>query len=92
MNCPGIIFNEWENMELRLPELSEDTTEAVITAWHVPESGRVEKDQDLLEVATDKATFDIPAPCDGVLTKIIKNSGETVKKDDVIAEIQEDRS
>jgi pyruvate/2-oxoglutarate dehydrogenase complex dihydrolipoamide acyltransferase (E2) component len=79
-------------MELRLPELSEETSEAVITAWHVPENGRVEKDQDLVEVTTDKATFDIPAPCGGVLTKIMKKNGETAKADEIIAEIQEDRS
>ena len=79
-------------MELRLPELSEINSEAVITFWHLSENERVAKDSDLVEVATDKATFDIPAPCDGVLTKIMKKDGEVVRMNDVIAEIKEDRS
>ncbi|MGB2599486.1 MAG: lipoyl domain-containing protein [Candidatus Omnitrophota bacterium] len=79
-------------MELRLPELSGESSEAVITVWHVAENGRVAKDQDLVEVTTDKATFDIPSPCDGVLTSIVKKEGETARTDEAIAEIQEDRS
>ncbi|MGB2629979.1 MAG: lipoyl domain-containing protein [Candidatus Omnitrophota bacterium] len=79
-------------MELRLPELSELNSEAVITFWHLSENERVLKDDDLVEVATDKATFNIPAPCDGILAKIWKKDGEVIRMNDVIAEIQEDRS
>ena len=79
-------------MELRLPEFSEKAGEAVITVWHVAENGRVAKDQDLVEVSTDKATFDIPSPCDGVLINITKKEGETAKTNELIAQIQEDRS
>jgi len=79
-------------MELRLPELSELNSEAVITFWHLSENERVLKDDDLVEVVTDKATFSIPAPCDGILMKIWKKDGEVIRMNDVIAEIQEDRS
>ena len=77
-------------MELRLPELSSSTAEAIITAWHVAENGHVVKDQDIVEVATDKATFDIQAPCDGILTKVIKKKGEKTRTGEAIAQINED--
>ncbi len=76
-------------MELKMPEISETTEAAVITLWHVAEGAHVAKDQDILEVTTDKATLDIASPYDGVLIKISKKAGEKVEKGDVIAEIQE---
>jgi pyruvate/2-oxoglutarate dehydrogenase complex dihydrolipoamide acyltransferase (E2) component len=79
-------------MELLLPQISEDSKEAIITAWHVSEGTRLEKNQDLLEVTTDKATFDIPSPCEGELVKIVRNAGESVKVNEAIAEIKEDQS
>ena len=77
-------------MELRLPELSSGSDEVTITAWHARENSRVARDQDLVEVATDKATFDVPSPCDGVLLKIMKKEGSGVGPGEVIAEIKED--
>ncbi len=76
-------------MELKLPGLSEGTESAVITFWHAVENDQIECGQDLLEVATDKATFDVPAPCGGVLVKIIKKNGEEVRTDEIIAEIKD---
>jgi pyruvate/2-oxoglutarate dehydrogenase complex dihydrolipoamide acyltransferase (E2) component len=79
-------------MELKLSDLSEKVESAVVTLWHVAEDGRVSKDQSLFEIATDKATFDVPSPCDGTLTKIVKEAGAEVKTGETIAVIQEDRS
>jgi 2-oxoglutarate dehydrogenase E2 component (dihydrolipoamide succinyltransferase) len=76
-------------MELRLPELSEGSSEAIITVWHAAENGRVIEGQDLIEVSTDKATFDIPSPCSGVLVNIVRKKGETVKTNEILAEIRE---
>ncbi|NQT32810.1 MAG: hypothetical protein HQ594_03965 [Candidatus Omnitrophica bacterium] len=76
-------------MDIILPELSGKETEAVITAWHAKEEDPVTKDQDLLEVATDKATFDVPAPCDGTLVKILRKETEEVRAGEIIAEITE---
>ncbi|MGB2601085.1 MAG: biotin/lipoyl-containing protein [Candidatus Omnitrophota bacterium] len=77
-------------MELKLTGISQDAKEATITLWHKSESERVVKGRDLVEIVTDKATFDVPAPCDGILTKIKKEPGETVTTDEVIAVILED--
>ena len=81
----------WERnqMRLKLPDLSGDEGKAVIAAWQAGENERVRKGQDLVEVVTDKATFDIPSPCDGVLTKILKRAGEEVMADQDMAEIGE---
>jgi len=76
-------------MELRLPELSENNDETVIVEWHLKEKDVIKKGEDLIEVETDKATFDIPAPCDGVLLRILKKEGDNVLPNEVIAEIQE---
>ncbi len=77
-------------MEIRLPELSSSEDTATITLWHAKEGGRVEKESDFVELVTDKATFDMPAPCTGILMKIIKKQGDEVKKDEIIAIIQEE--
>lgn len=76
-------------MQIRLPELSEAGSEGILTMWHVAESDHVNKGQDLVEIATDKATFDIPVPCSGKLVKILKREGEKVAAGDIIAEIRE---
>lgn len=76
-------------MKLRLPDVSGTSSETIITLWHAKETERIKKGDDLLEITTDKATFDVPAPCDGVLTKVFKKPGEKISPSDVIAEIQE---
>ena len=76
-------------MEFLLPQISEGTKEAVITAWHISENGKVERDEDLLEVTTDKATFDVPSPITGTLKKTIKREGDVVLVNEAIAEISE---
>jgi len=78
-------------MDLRMPSLSGGEGEAVITAWHAREGARITKDQDLFEVATDKATFDVPSPCDGRLEGIIKKEGSRVIRGEVIARVAADR-
>jgi len=77
-----------KNMEMRLKDIVEEAREAVVTLWHAGEGDRVAKGDDLLEISTDKATFDVPAPCDGVLVRIAKTEGEDVLPDDVIAVIE----
>lgn len=75
-------------MLLSLPEVS-SRGGAVITEWYVSLETRVKKGQDLVEVSSDKATFDISSPCDGVIAGIFKKQGETVLPGENIAEIIE---
>ena len=76
-------------MKFVLPVTSESIDNATITKWYVKESDEVKKDQDILEIATDKATFDVASPCDGRIEKIEKQEGDLVKKGQLIAEIAE---
>ncbi len=74
-------------MELRLPELSENNDDVVITKWHFGENDFIKEGEDLVEVTTDKATFDIPAPCGGKIKKIYKSEGDSIKVNEILAEI-----
>lgn len=74
-------------MQIKVPELAEGVTEATITLWHVKKGSKIEKDQDIVEMATDKATFNMPSPQTGVLKKILREEGDTVKVGEAIAEI-----
>ncbi|MBL7072826.1 MAG: hypothetical protein ISS33_03475 [Candidatus Omnitrophica bacterium] len=76
-------------MELRLPNITANDENVVITLWYVKENDSVSKDQDLVEVMTDKATFSVASPCDGLLSKINKLAGEEIVIGEAIAEIQE---
>lgn len=74
-------------VELKIPAVGESIAEVVIGAWRKSVGDAVEKDEDLVELETDKATFELPAPAAGVLTQILKKAGETVAIGDVIGSI-----
>lgn len=75
-------------MKVRLPELSEKDTSCVLTLWHVKEQDYIYLGNDLFEVVTDKATFDIPSPASGRVIKILKKEGDTILPGEVLAEIE----
>lgn len=75
--------------KVTLEELASDSHEAVISAWHKVPGDKVKKGDDLVEVVTDKASFDVASPCDGKLVRISGSAGSTVGTGDVIAEIIE---
>ncbi len=63
---------------VELPALGESVVEGTITKWFVKEGDRVERDQPLVEVSTDKVDAEIPAPEAGVIERILAPEGETV--------------
>lgn len=71
-----------------LPELGEGIEEATVSFWYFLEGNSVNKDDDIVELATDKATFNIPSPTSGVIKKILHREGETVKVGSVLAELE----
>ncbi len=71
-----------------LPELGEGITKATITYWHFKEGDQVQEGADLVEMATDKATFNMPSPATGTLTKIIVPEGENVPVGTELATIE----
>lgn len=73
-----------------LPALGDDISEAVVACWHSETGNSVQKDEDLVELVTDKATFHVSVPESGILKKIMVPEGETVKVGAVLAEIEVD--
>jgi len=74
-------------IEVKVPQLSESVAEATLSAWHVKEGDAVTRDQNLIDIETDKVVLELPAPDAGVILKIIKQNGETVASGEVIARI-----
>ena len=57
--------------ELKLPELGDGIAKASVAVWHFKEGDAVSADDDLVEVVTDKAVFNVSADCAGILEKIL---------------------
>jgi 2-oxoglutarate dehydrogenase E2 component (dihydrolipoamide succinyltransferase) len=74
-------------VEVKVPQLSESVSEATLVAWRKKAGEPVKRDENLIDVETDKVVLELPAPVDGVLVKIVKNDGESVTSGEVIAVI-----
>ncbi|WP_426706678.1 2-oxoglutarate dehydrogenase, E2 component, dihydrolipoamide succinyltransferase [Corynebacterium auriscanis] len=75
---------------VEMPELGESVTEGTVTQWLKKVGDKVEVDEPLLEVSTDKVDTEIPSPVAGVLLKILADEDDTVDVGTVIAEIGEE--
>src|SRR5439155_25279047 len=71
-------------MDFRLPELGEGVYEAEMVAWHVQPGDRVKRGQTLMEVMTDKATMEVPAPFAGTVSELHAEPGQQLKIGDVV--------
>ncbi len=71
--------------ELKMPKLGESITEATITKWMKNVGDRIELDDAILEIATDKVDSEIPSPVEGVLKEQLFNEGDVVEVETVIA-------
>src|SRR5690242_16806551 len=74
-------------VEVKVPQLSESVSEATLVAWRKKAGEAVKRDENLIDVETDKVVLELPAPSDGVLVKIVKNDGDSVTSGEVIAVI-----
>jgi len=74
-------------VEVKVPVLSESVAEATLLSWHKKQGEFVHRDENLIDIETDKVILELPAPSSGVLAKIIKNEGATVASNEVIATI-----
>ena len=72
-------------VEVKVPQLSESVSEATLVSWKKKAGEAVKRDENLIDVETDKVVLELPAPADGVLAKIIKNDGDSVTSGEVIA-------
>ncbi|QDU70273.1 2-oxoglutarate dehydrogenase complex dihydrolipoyllysine-residue succinyltransferase [Mucisphaera calidilacus] len=76
-------------VELIVPEVGESITEVEIGQWLKAEGEAVGKDDTLCEIETDKVTLELPAPADGVITKLLKKQGDRANVGDVIGYLEE---
>jgi 2-oxoglutarate dehydrogenase E2 component (dihydrolipoamide succinyltransferase) len=76
-------------ISIRVPELGESVTSGTIARWLVKEGERVEVDQPIVEITTDKVDAEIPAPAAGVITALLVAEGETVAVGAEIAQLEE---
>ena len=75
--------------EVIMPQMGESVVEGTILKWLIQEGQRVEKDQSLVEISTDKVDTEIPSPVAGLVTKILHHADETVPVGTVIVLIEE---
>lgn len=74
--------------ELKVPTVGESITEVFISSWLKREGESVSADEPVVEIETDKATLEVPAPSSGVLSKILKQPGDSASIGEVIAHIE----
>lgn len=79
-------------IEVKVPQLSESVAEATLLQWHKKVGESVSRDENLVDIETDKVVLELPAPSAGVLTDIKKGDGATVVADELIAIIDTDAS
>lgn len=74
-------------IDVKVPQLSESVAEATLLTWHKKAGAAVARDENLIDIETDKVVLELPAPDAGVLVEIIKGDGATVVAGEVIARI-----
>ena len=75
-------------IEVKVPQLPESVAEATLVNWHKKPGEAVKRDENLIDIETDKVVLELPAPRDGVLAEITRPDGSTVTSNDVIAVIE----
>ncbi len=77
-------------IEVKVPQLPESVAEATLVNWHKAAGQPIKRDENLIDIETDKVVLELPAPADGVMAQIVKADGSTVTSGEVIAIIDTD--
>jgi len=72
-------------VEVKVPQLPESVAEATLVGWHRKPGEAVRRDENLVDVETDKVVLELPSPADGVLVEIVRPDGATVTSNELIA-------
>ena len=78
------------SIEVKVPELPESVADGVLLEWHKQVGELVSRDENLVDIETDKVVLEIPAPDTGVIKKILKNNGDVVTSGEVLAVMDPD--
>jgi pyruvate dehydrogenase E2 component (dihydrolipoamide acetyltransferase) len=77
--------------EVKLPELGDDAgDEATVSAWHFEEGDEINQGDDVVEMTTDKATFNVSSPRKGILSEILADEGDVVRVGEILALVEEE--
>jgi 2-oxoglutarate dehydrogenase E2 component (dihydrolipoamide succinyltransferase) len=77
-------------VEIKVPQLSESVAQATLLSWHKKEGDFVNRDENLIDVETDKVVLELPASASGRVKRIVKGDGAVVVSDEVIGIIDTD--
>lgn len=77
------------SIEIKVPPLPESVSDATLVAWHKEAGESVSRDENLVDLETDKVVLEVPAPSSGTLAKIVVKNGATVVAGDVLAILEE---
>jgi pyruvate/2-oxoglutarate dehydrogenase complex dihydrolipoamide acyltransferase (E2) component len=77
------------SIDIRVPALPESVADATVLSWHKQPGEAVSRDENLVDLETDKVVLEVPAPSDGVLTEVQFEEGDTVEADQVLAILDE---
>ena len=76
-------------IEITVPQLPESVTDATLVAWHKKPGDAVSRDENLVDLETDKVVLEVPAPVSGTLTEVRVGNGTTVTAGDILAILEE---
>ncbi len=76
------------SIEVKVPVLPESVSDATIATWHKKVGDAVTRDENLVDLETDKVVLEVPAPADGVLKEILKQTGDVVGSQELIAVVE----
>ena len=74
-------------VEVVMPQMGVSVSEGTVTKWNKQVGDRIESDETLLEISTDKVDTEVPSPASGIVTEILVAEGETVEVGTVLARI-----
>ena len=74
--------------EVKLPDIAEGIDKANVSYWHHAVGDSIKEGEDLVELVTDKATFNLPAPVSGTLKEVLVNEGDEVKVGQILAKVE----
>lgn len=75
------------SIEVKVPVLPESVADATVATWHKKVGDKVSRDENLVDLETDKVVLEVPAPADGILTDILFETGQTVSSGQLLAKI-----
>lgn len=77
------------SIEVKVPALPESVADATVASWHKKVGDFVKRDENLLDLETDKVVLEVPSPADGILTELLVSQGTVVKAFELLAKLEE---